>query len=179
MTVLLYANGLQVAIGDVEEDTPTYLLPELLKTKAIDSSYLILDEVEGGFAIVFIFYNVPANVSHVRVLFDGRYDGNVAHEVRLYVTKNLVRESMLLIPSTGTDQSYSTIDLGEGYISSTNTVRVTLIHLDAGDVGDKLYVDRIALEDRTAEHAAVTVAPVVDVDSIHDAISDPQIGRAS
>ena len=132
-------------------------------TRDVDSDYLVLDEIESvapdwGFYIAFDFRSIPETVENIRLLFTGRYEGSPSHNVRIEVMHypTLSWHDLAPLSHSTTDISYTSIDLGADYISSTGGAKIRIVHYSEGIVGHKLWVNKIHLEDRTA------FAPPVD-----------------
>ena len=132
------------------------------ETRAHDNNYLVLEEISGvyptgGFRYVFDFENIPGSVSYIRATMEGRYEGNIAHDVRVYAFNYTIASYVELdvLVSSATDITYAWADLNAADYVSGGQARVEILHLSNGNSSHLLYIDQLILEDRSAFHTTV------------------------
>ena len=121
-------------------------------TRTIDSNYLVLDEIAGGypaggFQYHFIFTGIPGSVTFIRAIMEGRYDGHVGHDVRVYAFNYTLASWVELdqLVTSGVDQSYAWADLDVADYVSGGVDRIEYLHLSNGPFAKDVFIDQLIL----------------------------------
>lgn len=164
---LLVINTGSVDSGDIED------------TWSDNNVNLVLNETTGtpGFDYEFHFYNVKtADIESI--LVRGYYDGNVAHDVKIYQYNFTLTNWTALtpddkdFPDETSEQAYTfTISTGADYVDS-GEMRFQISHDSAGNITHQLHIDEMKL----IEDLSINIhEPVVVTESTSTTTSAPQI----
>jgi len=118
-----------------------------------DGVRLDITETTGapGFDTVWYFYNVPDD--QLQLTFNGYYDGNAGHYVKLYQWNFTLSQWDAVTGNSGdfsdetSDQDYefSLLSPNSDYISS-GELRLRIIHSSPGNINHTFYVDLLRLD---------------------------------
>jgi len=124
----------------------------VVDTRTVNQTYLIVEE-DQKFDIQFTFTGLTGHP--VQALFEGRYVGNPAHDVWLYVwnydttTWDRVTAAAQDFPSSATDYSLQfTITSSVDYISG-GEAKLRIYHNSAAVASHDMYIDYIAIIQET------------------------------
>ena len=130
---------------------------------AHNGNYVIVTEVTtNGFTLDVTFDNVT---SLTQILLYGRYQGNVAHEVGIYLyNKDTTNYDLVeLMDNNATDEWHSTNVFDGAHYLDSGTVIVRFVHLQNGVAGHTLNIDYMVLKGNTTvsgggvtEHTGLT-----------------------
>jgi hypothetical protein len=138
------AGDIDVNLGSL--DSGTYL-----DTNTHDESYMIFNETSTGYNIDFTFKTVSSEEIPRLLQFQGRYQGNPNHVVRVQAYNDESSSFEYLTSVTGSNElDSSTTDYFKEFIISRNhlnpqtrEVKIKIIHSDPGSTLHDLYIDKI------------------------------------
>ncbi|NOQ49092.1 MAG: hypothetical protein GQ553_00285 [Nitrosomonadaceae bacterium] len=157
-----YPEEVDVVVGTIDAGNR-------FSVREVDADVLEISEIAGavptgGFDVIFTFKGVMPpwyRRTDLRIIIDGYYDGNAAHEVKIYVwnydtdawdavtadAKDLpdktVEDNYEFVVPTGpyTDGTIAERDRYEG----TGEVKVRVIHNDSGNAAHDIFFNRVTL----------------------------------
>jgi hypothetical protein len=154
-----YPEEVDVVVGTIDAGNRFSL-------REVDADILEISEIAGavptgGFDIIFTFKRVlaPENTRKLKLIFDGYYDGNIAHKVKIYVwnydTGAWVAISAVDkdIPDETEEKTYTFTFEGftdgnpsdEKLRGGTGEIKIRVIHNDSGNANHDIFFNKVSL----------------------------------
>ena len=167
--MLSEAGDILITLGAIESGDYT-------DTQTHDESYLEISETSTGFNVDFIFTAEADDIPRT-FQFQGRYQGNPSHVVRLQAYNHETSTYEYLTAVSGSNQlESSTTDYFKEFIlngnhinPATNEIIIKIIHSSPGSTSHRLWIDKVNIvTGLTSSGGSLTPEQAAQLDAIYN-----------